>query len=298
MQTPRSLNDLQLWFQAVITHPDGVRAGIGSVEAIRRIDVAPSEIDRVILPSKAMTSFDRLQIYGKAYFGRLIECLRAQFPAVRHAVGDAAFDGFAFGYLTQTPSVTYTLAALGKSFDSYLSATRPPRSEESDVSQPDFADFLIELVRLERIYGEVFDGAGPETLPSLIPDDFRGLSPEDFAESHLVLHECVRLLELRFPVHEFASAVRQGIEPSLPVPRSMCLVVTRRDYVVRRYEVNRQQFDLLSMIGNRSTIGEAIQSLCENSDFDIARVRSDLRTWFEEWSAAPLFAKMRRAGET
>jgi hypothetical protein len=286
-----ALHTIQRWLQAVITHPDGVGAGVASSDAMKLLNVTSVDVERVILPSVEMTSLDRLGIYGRAYFGRLLECLRAQYPAVRHAVGDEAFDGLAFGYLVDHPSTRYTLSLLGDSFDAYLTATRPLRSEETESNEPDFADFVIELARLERVYSEVFDGPGPERSRSLNAADFTGLSPESFADSRLKLHGCVRLLKLQFPVHEYATAIRRGLETTPQLARPVCLVITRRDYIVRRYEITRPQFQVLSALEQNAKIGEALLQLWGTTS-DINTL--DVQSWFREWSAAPLFSEVVR----
>ena len=289
MPNASPLNILQRWMQTVIVHPHGIEAGVASSEATDLID---DNVEAVILPSSQQTSLDRLRIYGNAYFGRLLECLRSQYPAVRHAAGDAAFDGLAFGYLVSHPSQTYTLAALGKSFESYLRQTRPARSEESTSDAFDFADFLIDLARLETVYNEVFDGPGPERVASLSADALTGLTPEQFADSVLKCHACVRLLELHFPVHEYATAVRRGAVPAPPVARTVWLVVTRRDYVVRRFELTQPQYQLLSALSQNRTVGEALQVLCSDPKFGPGTLKEDLQTWFRDWTAAPLFAEL------
>ena len=238
-----------------------------------------------------MSSLDRLRIYGHAYFSRLIECLRAQYPAVRHLVEEEAFDSLAFGYLVDHPSTRYTLSSLGDSFEIYLEATRPPRLEGSESHQPDFADFVVELARLERVYSEVFDGPGPERSRSLNADDLSGLTAEEFANCCLKLHGCVRLLELQFPVHEYATAVRHQQQPTPQIARPVWLVITRRDYVVRRFEVTHPQFQLLSSLRHGAKVGEALFQLGASS---IAVRASDLQIWFRDWSAAPLFERLIR----
>ncbi len=286
------LNTIQRWLQAVITHPEGVRAGVDSPTARDLVQVTQADVERIILPSREMTSLDRLQIYGRAYFGRLLECLAAQFPAVQHVVGEDAFNGLAFGYLVDHPSKSYSLSTLGNSFDQYLTVTRPPRSDEADSDQPDFADFLIELARLERVYAEVFDGPGPERLPTLNVSELAGLSPQQFANSRMGFHSCVRLLELRFPVHEYATSIRRGLEPTPPVSRPIYLVVTRRDYIVRRFEVTKPQFRLLTSLMNSETVGAALIQVLTEPTADVATLQTDLQSWFRDWSAAPLFAEL------
>ena len=282
-----SLNCVQRWMQLVITHPDGVQSGVASNNAVKLIDVSVSDLERVILPSREMTSLDRLEIYGRAYFGRLIECLQAQFPSTRQAISDEAFDAIAFGYLSQNPSQRYTLANLGNSFDAFLASTRPARADSNEL---DFADFLIDLARLERIYAEVFSGRGPENDHSLEATNLDGMTADQFAGCQLVPHACVRLLEFGFPVHEYASAVRKGAEPAPPLARSTLLVVTRRNYVVRRYEVTRPQFDLLSSLIRGETIGTAVAGLIAKQEMNVESAANELRDWFREWSAAPLFS--------
>jgi len=290
MQEPDTLRSIQRWLQTVITHPDGIRAGMTSTDD-RFHNFKAFDVEQVILPSFEMSSDERLAIYGRAYFGRLLECLRAQYPALRQAAGDEAFDGLAFGYLVAHPSRQYTLSALGDSFEAYLAATRPPRSDDSDSSEPDFADFLIDLARLEQLYSVIFDGPGPERCRGLAAEDFAALSPDDFADARLKLHDCVRLKEFRFPVHEYATAVRRGLEPVLLPPRHIYLVITRRDYIVRRYEVTRPQFQVLSAIQKNQSVGEALSQMWTTNP-DVSPV--DVQTWFRDWSAAPLFAELKR----
>ena len=282
MPDSSSLNTIQRWLQAVITHPDGVRAGVDSPTAKHLVELTQADVEQVILPSREMTSLDRLQIYGRAYLGRLLE---------------DAFNGLAFGYLVDHPSKSYSLSTLGNSFDEYLAATRPPRSNEVKPETPDFADFLIELARLERIYAEVFDGPGPERSTTLNGNDLAGLSPQQFADSRMVFHSCVRLLELQFPVHEYSTAIRRKLEPNPPIARPINLVVTRRDYIVRRFEVTKSQFQLLTSLMKGETLGEALVQLLTEPMTDVVTLQYDLQSWFHEWSAAPLFAEVVRDDE-
>ena len=77
--------------QSVIMHPGGVAEGIESAEARRHLDVPAGELESVVGRSRALASEARLEIYVDAYFERLLECLREEFAATRHAVGDELF---------------------------------------------------------------------------------------------------------------------------------------------------------------------------------------------------------------
>jgi hypothetical protein len=286
----RSLDSLQRWMLSVITHPSGIEAGVTSDSARETVDVTTDQLERVVCRSERLSSADRLRVYGNAYFARLLECLRSEFPAMVKALSEEAFDGLAFGYLLEHPSQTYTLSRLAAELPKHLAATRPPR----EANVPDFADFLIDLAMLERTYSEVFDGPGPEQTPTLKPSDLEGLMADEFAGSRLVMHDCVRLLSLQFPVHEFATAVRHGGEADFPAARATCLVVTRRDYIVRRFEVSPMQFALLTSLRDGATIGEALLSIQPLDGAGLSQLATDLRGWFFEWSAAPLFSHLDR----
>src|SRR5260370_120642 len=119
------LGQIQRWMQAAIMHPVGVAEGIASAEARGYIDVGPDEAETVVTRSRALSALERLTIYGYAYYARLLECLREEYPVLKHALGEEVFDAFAVGYLQQYPSRSYTLFQLGAHFPRYLAETRP-----------------------------------------------------------------------------------------------------------------------------------------------------------------------------
>lgn len=285
-----SLNQLQRWMQAIVTHPAGIESALKSTSACDAIPSFMGHADEVVLRSSRLTSEERLKVYGNAYFARLLECLQTEFPAMVKALGEEAFNGLAFGYLIDRPSSSYTLSKLASDLPDYLSRTRPARQETDGA--PDFADFLIDLATLERTYSEVFDGPGPEQSLTVHSHELNAMSPERFLTSHIEFHQSVRLLALQFPVHEFASAVRAGIDPDFPTARPTWLVITRRDFIVRRFEVTEMQFRLLQSLLRGDTIDHALRLVASDAATDNSKLAFDLQTWFQEWSAALLFKRI------
>src|SRR5260221_14284139 len=191
---PCELNHLQRWFQEVITYADGVDSGVSSEEAQRLIQLGPGQLERVITRSRALTAAERLAIYANAYHTRLLECLGEVFPMLKRTLGDEAFDGFAFGYLQEYPSRSYTLNELGRHFPRYLEDTRPA----ADCTEPDLSgagssveaadewpDFLIDLAHLEWAIYEVFDGPVVEGQAPLRAEQLLDLQPEQCPEAPL-----------------------------------------------------------------------------------------------------------------
>tara|TARA_R110002072_G_scaffold173600_2_gene328304 strand:+ start:83243 stop:84124 length:882 start_codon:yes stop_codon:yes gene_type:complete len=287
MSEQRSLDKLQRWVQEVITHPDGISAGIESSAAREQIEIGAAQIEDVVERSSRLGSAERLAVYGNAYFARLIECLGEEFPATRYALGEETFDSFALGYIQHSPSSSYSLGFLGERFAQYLIDTRP-----TDVPKPGWPDFLIDLATLERTYAEVFDGPGPENLESLQPEDLQSVPPERVCETRFVPVPSLRLMEASFPVHEYVTAVRRGKSPEIPLPEETLLVITRRDYVVRRGTVSRAEYLLLRAILDGNTLGEAIEvaaeEMPEGNDDDFA---TSLAKWFQHWSSAGWFLR-------
>jgi len=288
------LNTVQRWFQAVITHPDGVESGIDAQAAQELIALKRSELEKIIRRSKNLTAEQRLGIYANAYYARLVECLRESFPVLARTVGPEVFDAFAFDYLQRCPSKSYTLNRLGDGFADFLNQTRPDETKgEGAVGWP---DFLIDLARLEWSIEQVFDGPGVERERVLSIDDLRGMDGENFGEARIVPVVWLRLLQFRYPVNDYYSAVRRLGEgeatPDPPAAGERCLALTRRDYIVRRIELSAAQYALLSALEKGSTVGEAIAASASLWEGDTSALADAIRGWFSDWSAAGFFARI------
>ena len=73
------------------------------------VDVAAS----FIAPNSRLTSFDRLEIYNRQYWYRVLGALAEDFPALRAVVGGRAFEALSIAYLTAHPSRSFSLRNLG-----------------------------------------------------------------------------------------------------------------------------------------------------------------------------------------
>lgn len=278
----RTLRQLQQWLQSVITEPQGVRAGIESAGA--QLGTSIADIESLVPASSRLDAISKLEVYGNAYFARLIECLGEEFPAVKAALDEDNFNSFAFSYLQQYPSRSYTLGELGRNFSKFLAETKP-----DDAGELGWADFLIDLSRLEWHYSEIFSGPGTEKLTPLVPDDLQQLTPEEFASSRLVPAPCLRLDSFRFPVHEYATAVRKKEQsPPFPTPQPTWLIMTRRNYVVRRLAVPEAEYAVLLEFCRSAD--EPVGAILDRASETWAeQMQTSLQNWFERWTAAGYF---------
>ncbi len=280
---PHPLAQVQRWMQTAIVHPAGIEEGINSAAARQEIDIDSAEIENVLTRSQAQTALERLSIYGSAYYARLLECLREEFPVLLHALGEDIFDGFGVGYLQAYPSQSYTLFKLSTDFPRYLAETSPVPDL---VSWP---QFLIDLATLEVVFNEVFDGPGIENTRLLDVDQLGAVPKEQLPDARLVGVPCLRLLAFRYPVHTYFTAVRREEEVEYPAPADTFLAVTRRHFVVRHYELSRPAYTLLSALLAGRPIGEAIQTAAAVAGPDLHHLAANLRQWFHDWAAEGFF---------
>ena len=285
-----ALDQLQRWMQTAVMHPDGVVSGMNSDEARRHIDAGAANVEQVLTRSRALSAVDRLAIYGSAYYARLLECMREEFPATAHCLGEETFDGFAAAYLQDYPSRSYTLCQLGTNFPRFLVETRPAREEgEPEVSWP---EFLADLARFEWTFSEVFDGPGLEGKEVLGPAQVEAVPPERWPEARLVPSPCLRLLTFHFPVQEYHAAVRAGEKPGLPEPAETPLAMTRRRYVVHHSVLSGPEYRLLSALAGGQSVGAAIERVAQTADADLDPLAANLHQWFRRWAAAGYFERV------
>jgi hypothetical protein len=283
----QDLSQIQRWMQAVITHPGGAAEGLDSDAARAQLDVMPANVEQVIAPSQQQSSLERLAIYAQAYFARLSECLRAEFPMTVEAIGEELFDEFAVEYLQRYPSQSYTLDHLGKSFAGFLAETRPQSDDEDHA----WLDFLSDLARLEWNIAEVFDGPGAEQLPRLSHDALTTIPPECWSDIRLVPVPCLRIVEFAFPIDAYYRALRAKQEPLPPQRAATWLAITRRDYVVRHYPLSAAEATLLAQLVAGRPLGESIERAAP-PDGDLDQFAAQLRGWFQHWSAEGFFQRV------
>ena len=285
---------LQRWMQTAVMHPDGVEEGLNSAEARDVIDAGVEEVETVVTRSKALTAVERLSIYGNAYYARLLECMREEFPVTAHCLGDETFDAFAVAYLQKYPSKSYTLCELGARFPQFLVETRPEREEgEPAINWP---EFLADLATFEWTFNEVFDGPGVEGKEVLDEAQIRAVPPDRWPDARLVPIPCLRLLELRFPVQDYHAEVREENSPTVPAAAPTYLALARRRYVVRHSVLTEAEYRLLSALAAGRSVGEAIEEVARSPGADVEHLAKNLHDWFRRWAALGFFRSVELPG--
>lgn len=277
----KSLQELQEWMLTMITHPQGIAA-----------DPFAPELN--IRETADWSATERLGIYGNAYYARLQECLRDEYPVLRDMLGEEAFDEFSFDYLQQHPSTSYTLGRLGAQFPAFLAATRPPRVDETKV---DWADFLTDLTAFEWMLSEVFDGPGDEGTPMLASTDMLSIPADRIHDATFGCAASLRLGHFRYPVPAYHAVVNAGEDSKLPAPLPTYVAVIRQDYIVKHYTMDATEWALLSHLQTGESLGEALAAVCPDDDHAAANtVGAHIAGWFARWTRYGFLRRMLACG--
>src|SRR2546423_403182 len=154
--------------------------------------------ERFIKPNDRLTSFERLEIYNRQYWFRLLSSMNEDFPGLRTVLGDRRFDAVCKAYLVECPSRSFTLRNLGARLESWL--RKHPKWAGAKQS------LALDLVRLEWAEIEAFDG---QAEPALRIEELSGAAD---ANPRLTLQPYVRLLDLKYPVDDLLLEVRKHDE--------------------------------------------------------------------------------------
>jgi hypothetical protein len=278
-----TLHAIECWMLSIITHPNGVSEAMDNLTARQHIDMTSERLNEVVRSSDTWSAADRLNIYWNAYFARLQDCLRDEFPVLRVCLEDELFDDFIGGYLQAYPPSSYTLGQLGRRFADYLSATRPSRDDATSL--PDWADFIAELAHFEWTISDVFDGPGIERTPRP-PHQSLDFSHDQLDDLTFRFAPCLRLCTYQFPVPVYHAAVKAGEAREPFVPRATFVAVTRQEFTVKHYPLAATEYSLLKRLQNGESLGTALDAICADDSASLTEVDQNISHWFAKWSRA------------
>jgi hypothetical protein len=278
MATDPGLDRIQRWMQTLILDQGSCEQAIASERAQAEI---PADVARgMVLPSKTLTSFERLDIYREMYLLRMEEALATDYPAVKRFLGDDEFMRLVARYVEVYPSASYTLNRLGDRFPDFIAA------EEVLPKK----DFCRELSRLEYALTCVFDA--PESAP-LSSEAVQAVPPDVWEHARLKPIEAFRLLEFDYPVSQYLGWVDEENPKPRLVRKKTWVVGYRRDYHVHRLDLTEPAFTLLSALAAGKTVGEGIMDIMTRK-WRPAVKQSQLFEWFRDWMSEGLFQAVER----
>ncbi len=265
--TSPPLAELQAWMHGALVHP-------GSAD--------PAEADEILLSSPRLTGAERLAIYQRSYYARILACMREQFPALCHALGEGLFTDFAREYLEACPPDSYTLYDLGRRFPDHLEGSRPDHAEPAEQREG-WIDFMVDLARFERRLFELFDAPGHEGRP---------FATHDTPDHLLRLQPCFALGDYRFPVARYYHDVSRRADPPAPPRRRSPVAMVRTDFRTHTYPVSPPQHAFLATLLDGWAVAAALAAVAAGTGMPLGDVQaswSDPHGTRRRWIAAGFF---------
>jgi hypothetical protein len=233
-----SLIELQKWMHTALLDPQAVPE-TGST-------------DRLV-PNPRLSAQDALVKCQRSYSLRIAACMREQFLALCHALGDELFNDFVAEYVREAPPESYTLYDLGRRFTEYLEANRPDRDEEL---REGWIDFTVDLTRFERSVFAAFDCPGAEGME---------LALLETPDRQLKAQPSLSVGQYRFPVAKYYHQVREEMLPSPPGPMTSYIAIVRKNYQTTTLQIKPSQFVFLNAVCAGGSIERALEIVGEHA---------------------------------
>jgi hypothetical protein len=253
-----------------------------------------------IKPNDRLTSFDRLEIYNRVYWFRVLDCLYDDYPGLRAVLGERKFMRLITAYLAKYPSASFTLRNLGSRLEQFL------RDEPRWIApRPKLA---LDMVRFEWAQVVAFDD---EAKPAITPDDILDTRPDKL---RLGLQPYLSLLELNYEVDEFLLAVKKkelvvlrdeasntfeamphksGPEKRIRLPKRkrIHLAVHRHDNMLYYKRLDPEGFVILTALREGASVEEACLRGLSSSKRTGVDWSEEIKAYFNNWASLGWFCR-------
>lgn len=258
--------------------------------------------DEFIKPNDRLSSFERLEIYNRVYWFRILDCIYDDYPGLRAILGDKKFMRLVTAYLARYPSSSFTLRNLGQHLEKFL-------GQKPELTAP-HRELALDMARFEWAQVVAFDG---EAKPGIQTDDLLDASP---AKLRLALQPYLSLLRLNYAVDKFLVAVKKREadalrdeasntfeamprattrKRSLPLPKRerIYLVVHRHQNTLYFKRVEPEGFAILEQLARGRTVEKACAIGLRGTSRSNADWSHQIQEWFHDWSALGWFCQQR-----
>ena len=241
-----------------------------------------------IKPNLRLTSLERLEIYNKQYWYRLLDSLLEDFPGLHAILGNKRFEKLSIAYLNRYPSHSYTLNDLGKDLASFI-------GQEPDLTAPDSA-LAYDIACFEWAEIKAFD---TQAQPKLKAEALHQSAPSEIT---LRTQPYLSILELNYAVDNFllglnkdhnktvesntitSRTVRFSKSASIK-KRRIFIAVHRLDNTIYCKRLDKDQYSLLKSLMENKTLAQACNELIstKNNMQDQEKLALKINKSFTNW---------------
>jgi hypothetical protein len=238
-----------------------------------------------------LTAVERLQIYNRMYWFRLIDCFHDDNPGLRAVLGQKRFAKLAEAYIAKHPSQSFTLRNLCSRLEHFIRAEKKWTAPRTLLA--------LDIARFEWAQTVAFD---EPARPVVTGAEIGAARPELL---RLGLQPYVSLLSLNHPVDDYVIAVKQRdslrseasnatnsarrvtAEKKVTLPRreKIYLAVHRLDNQLYYKRLSAAAFRVLSAI-------QAGQPLTRAIEAGGKRIKAaEIQEWFATWMQLGWFCR-------
>jgi hypothetical protein len=253
-----------------------------------------AEAAEFIKPNDRLSSFERLEIYNRQYWFRLLDCLYEDYPGLLAVLGERKFLRLAKAYLARYPSDSFALRDLGSRLETFL-------REEPQLSAPRQA-LALEMARFEWAQVLAFDALAK---PPITTDEILDTPP---GKLRLGLQPYLSILSLRYAVDDFLIALKKGTTAGLraeasnavesaprasgrkkrfrlPARADIRLAVHRHDNQLYFKRLEPEAFEILCGLSRGETVEDACAEAIASSKRSDVDWPPKVQGWFQNWAA-------------
>jgi hypothetical protein len=251
-----------------------------------------------IKPNDRLTSYERIEIYNRQYWFRLIDCMYEDYPGLLAILGQRKFNRLIRAYLEKYPSRSFTLRNLGDRLEQFI-------TEQPELVEPK-RQLAQEMTAFEWAQVVAFDGPA---LPPLGVDDLLGKDP---AKLRLAVQPYITLLEMHYPLDDYTVALKKQATalrseasnavdappeedaalPKLKPPKRqhVFVAVHRSENDIYFKRLQPQEYILLSNLRDGATLAKACDLAVRGADATIDW-STRIQQWFKLWTEMGWFCR-------
>jgi len=260
------LSDLQRLIYGLITAPEGVEDRARGVRGIGLEGIA------AIVPGDGrLDTLERLNIYATAYFYRLLNCLKEDYPATLAALTEKRFEKLVRDYLAAHPPTEPSIQHAGSALAGYL------RGHRYSVELP----YLGDLARLERTIIDVFHGADATPIER---KHLESIPPAQWPAIEIRTLPSVMILDCKWRVGKLLRAAA-GEEPwDPPEQAQVSVLVWRQHFTVYHREIEQSEACVLKLAEQPVALARLCEEVSRATDENdpVAQIAKLLDPWIAD----------------
>jgi hypothetical protein len=229
--------------------------------------------DEIVKPGPSLSSAERLELYHRQYWFRILDSIAEDFPVLRRMAGEGLFWNLVEAYLLRRPSRSFTLRHLGEAFAEFITS-----SDLLDGIQREWFEAVARIEYARMVVFEAAQGAVPE--------------PVDLQNEEIDLQEHLVLLHL--PVPADLCWDWPDFTPAATTPRGETDLAVWRDPSgqIRHERLDPAEVPLLARLRGGIRLADLFENLPPPSPSE-----EQVGAWFAKWHGHRWLGVRGREGE-